>query len=80
MSEQTYTPEQVSRSLRICHGAGMNAEGCIFATGDTCGNYTECKELESIAADLIDSQAAEIVRLNEIIEDRTKDVNNYAEQ
>lgn len=65
MSKQRFTPEEIARSLRVCHGAAASCEGCICADGRVQRSPAECRELEIWAADLIEEQAKRIAELEE---------------
>lgn len=65
MSKQRFTPEEIARSLRVCHGAAASCEGCICADGRVQRSPVECRELETLAADLIEEQAKRIAELEE---------------
>lgn len=72
--EGEFTAEEVVKSLRICHEPSIkDCDSCACSEG-------HCSDLEVIAADLIEAQGKRIRELEELVEDRTKDVLFYVER
>lgn len=76
--DKVFSPELVAKSLRVCATVGNGCGDCIYklrSDADQC--YLD---LRKIAADMIEAQAKRIEELEELVEDRTKDVLFYAER
>lgn len=76
MNKREFTPEEIAKSLRVCAERNRCRE-CI-QYDDALAHCVDA--LKRKAADLIEAQAKRIGELEELVEDRTKDVLFYAER
>ena len=77
-----FTPEEIAKSLEVCFGTCCGCGGCIYEVEpDLSSSEVDCRtDLVNIAAGTIKAQAKRIGELEELVEDRTKDVLFYAER
>ena len=77
MNERKFTPEEIVESLWVCGECGDGRCDKCAAAGQ---GLSACLAIFTGAAELIEAQAKRIVELEELVEDRTKDVLFYAER